>query len=82
MKAFREGRKDTRYVEGQNVAMEYRWADNRIDRIARRSQTGLSSAAKPRCAGAELSADCAFSETLSQDYPHGQQVRQPAVAAR
>jgi hypothetical protein len=30
---------------------------------------------------AELSADrLAFSETLSQDYPHGQQVRQPAAA--
>jgi putative tryptophan/tyrosine transport system substrate-binding protein len=32
--AFREGLKDIRYVEGQNVAMEYRWAENKIDRLS------------------------------------------------
>jgi putative tryptophan/tyrosine transport system substrate-binding protein len=31
--AFREGLKDTRYVEGQNVVIEYRWAENQIDRL-------------------------------------------------
>jgi putative tryptophan/tyrosine transport system substrate-binding protein len=31
--AFRQGLKDSGYVEGENVAIEYRWAENQIDRI-------------------------------------------------
>jgi putative tryptophan/tyrosine transport system substrate-binding protein len=33
LRAFRQGLKDTGYVEGENVAIEYRFAENRIDRL-------------------------------------------------
>src|SRR5262249_40779316 len=33
LRAFRQGLKDTGYVEGENVAIEYRWGENQIDRL-------------------------------------------------
>src|SRR5438445_9493033 len=31
--AFRQGIRETGYVEGQNVAVEYRWAQDQYDRL-------------------------------------------------
>src|SRR5262249_48924095 len=33
LRAFRQGLKDSGYVEGENVAVEYRWAENHLDRL-------------------------------------------------
>src|SRR5262245_32223684 len=33
LRSLRQGLKETGYVEGENVAVEYRWADNQLDRL-------------------------------------------------
>jgi putative ABC transport system substrate-binding protein len=33
VRAFREGLKETGFVEGENVAVDYRWADNQVERL-------------------------------------------------
>jgi len=33
LRAFREGLNDTGYIAGENVALEYRWAEDQIDRL-------------------------------------------------
>jgi putative ABC transport system substrate-binding protein len=33
LNAFRQALRETGFVEGQNVAIEYRWAENRVDRL-------------------------------------------------
>ena len=33
LRAFRQGLKDAGFIEGENVAIDYRWAENQIDRL-------------------------------------------------
>src|SRR5262245_36080824 len=34
LRSFRQGLKETGYVEGENVTVEYRWAEHQVDRLS------------------------------------------------
>jgi ABC-type uncharacterized transport system substrate-binding protein len=61
--AFRQGLKETGFVEGENMAMEYRWAEGQLDRLpmlaaelVRRRVTVIATAASSAFAVREASA--------------------------
>src|SRR5262245_53186715 len=33
LRGFRQGLRDLGFIEGQNVAIDYRWAENKMDRL-------------------------------------------------
>ena len=33
LRSFRQGLKETGYVEGENLSIDYRWAENQFDRL-------------------------------------------------
>jgi putative ABC transport system substrate-binding protein len=60
LRGFRQGLKETGYVEGENVAVEYRWAENQIGRmpalaadLVRRHVTIIAAMATPAALAAK-----------------------------
>ena len=90
LRAFRQGLKDTSYVEGENVALEYRWADNELDRLPglaselARRRVSVIAVSTPVVALAAKAATTTIHHRLPRQRRPGQawSCRQPRTAGR
>ena len=85
---FHQGLKETGYIEGQNVAIEYRWANGQYDRLAaladdlvRRRVSVIAATSTPANLVAKASTSTSLSGMLFWWPTEGQLFRrQPATA--
>jgi putative ABC transport system substrate-binding protein len=65
LRGFRQGLRDTGHVEGENVAIEYRWAENQMDRLSALAADLVSRRVAVIVAGAGITASVAKTATTT-----------------